>query len=192
MLKLIYDSECGFEDLYVVERDVEEDLTSWIKNANEFVLETAAEIQEEHPDYVPELYTEEELYDMYKDMPSELLTEVFDGLYDCIAEFTILESAKTYFKHICYADPEKPFVPGHFEMLNLRLVLEDKTGKKTIDRSTSLKASEVMALLNISRVTLCHYVKRGLITIDTNYTGKQYRYNKDSVMALIQGTKYLR
>ena len=58
-----------------------------------------------------------------------------------------------------------------------------------IQEADSLKAAEVMALLNISRVTLCHYVKRGLITIDTNYTGKQYRYNKDSVMALIRGTK---
>ena len=42
-----------------------------------------------------------------------------------------------------------------------------------------------MALLGISRPTLCHYVKKGLITIDSNYTGKQYRYNKDSVMALL-------
>lgn len=48
----------------------------------------------------------------------------------------------------------------------------------------SLKASDVMSILNISRVTLCHYVKRGLIKIDTNYTGKQYRYNYDSVMEL--------
>ena len=54
-----------------------------------------------------------------------------------------------------------------------------------VQNSGSLKASEVMALLNISRPTLCHYVKRGLITIDTNYTGKQYRYNKDSVLALL-------
>ncbi len=61
-----------------------------------------------------------------------------------------------------------------------------------VQEAGSLKASEVMALLGISRVTLCHYVKKGLITIDSNYTGKQYRYNKDSVMALIQGTKYLR
>jgi hypothetical protein len=61
-----------------------------------------------------------------------------------------------------------------------------------VQEASSLKASEVMSMLNISRVTLCHYVKKGLITIDSNYTGKQYRYNKDSVMALIQGTKYLR
>ena len=54
-----------------------------------------------------------------------------------------------------------------------------------VQETESLKASEVMALLNISRVTLCHYVKRGLITIDSSYTGKQYRYNKDSVLALL-------
>ena len=54
-----------------------------------------------------------------------------------------------------------------------------------VQESGSLKAAEVMSMLNISRPTLCHYVKKGLITIDSNYTGKQYRYNKDSVMALL-------
>ncbi len=54
-----------------------------------------------------------------------------------------------------------------------------------IQEVESLKAAEVMKLLDISRPTLCHYVKRGLITIDSNYTGKQYRYNKDSVLALL-------
>lgn len=54
-----------------------------------------------------------------------------------------------------------------------------------VQGAESLKASEVMTLLDISRPTLCHYVKRGLITVDTNYTGKQYRYNKDSVLALL-------
>ena len=54
-----------------------------------------------------------------------------------------------------------------------------------VQETGSLKAAEVMSMLNISRPTLCHYVKKGLITIDSNYTGKQYRYNKDSVMALL-------
>jgi len=52
----------------------------------------------------------------------------------------------------------------------------------------ALKAAEVMKLLDITRVTLCHYVKRGLIEIDTNYTGKQYRYNAESVYRL-KGSK---
>ena len=54
-----------------------------------------------------------------------------------------------------------------------------------VQETASLKAAEVMSMLNISRPTLCHYVKKGLITIDSNYTGKQYRYNKDSVLALL-------
>ena len=54
-----------------------------------------------------------------------------------------------------------------------------------VQETGSLKAAEVMSMLNISRPTLCHYVKKGLITIDSNYTGKQYRYNKDYVMALL-------
>jgi hypothetical protein len=54
-----------------------------------------------------------------------------------------------------------------------------------VQEASSLKAAEVMSMLNISRPTLCHYVKKGLITIDSNYTGKQYRYNKESVLALL-------
>ena len=187
MLKLIFDIKCGFNDVYVVEKDVEEDLTSWIENANELILETATEIQEEDPDYIPILYTEENLYEWYNDNPEEMFDEVFDGMYDIIAEGTVLNFAKTYFKHVCYKDPEKSFVPGLFEMENIRLVLDEEPVKKLAQaRSNPLKASEVMALLGISRVTLCHYVKRGLIKIDTNYTGKQYRYNKESVLALMK------
>ena len=72
------------------------------------------------------------------------------------------------------------------EAINFIISLPDHTKVHVIvQETTSLKASEVMALLGISRPTLCHYVKKGLITIDSNYTGKQYRYNKDSVLALL-------
>ena len=66
---------------------------------------------------------------------------------------------------------------------------EDVNLTVTINTPGSLKANEVMKLLDISRPTLCHYVKRGLIKIDTNYTGKQYRYNKESVLTLMKGSK---
>lgn len=59
--------------------------------------------------------------------------------------------------------------------------------KNFMNPPKTLKAGEVMNILNITRVTLCHYVKRGLIEIDTNYTGGQYRYNYDSVMKLKEG-----
>ena len=101
MLKLIYDVKCGFEEVYVVEKDVEEDLTYWINTTNESMLEAAEDIQKEDPEYKTEPYTEEELYEQYKDNPKELIEEVFSGMCDCIAESTVLEIAKTYFKHIC-------------------------------------------------------------------------------------------
>lgn len=49
-----------------------------------------------------------------------------------------------------------------------------------------MKAKEVMQILNITRPTLCKYVKQGLIKVDSQING-QYRYNKDSVMALLKG-----
>ena len=72
------------------------------------------------------------------------------------------------------------------EALEFITSLPEHTRVQVVVQETgSLKAAEVMSMLNISRPTLCHYVKKGLITIDSNYTGKQYRYNKDSVMALL-------
>jgi len=50
-----------------------------------------------------------------------------------------------------------------------------------------MRAKEVMQVLNISRVTLWRYVKHGLIKIDSQING-QYRYNKESVYALLSGT----
>jgi len=46
------------------------------------------------------------------------------------------------------------------------------------------KAADVMRILGINRVTLSHYVTRGLLKVDPDYTGKQYRYDYDSVMEL--------
>lgn len=46
-------------------------------------------------------------------------------------------------------------------------------------------AKEVMQLLGISRQTLSNYVKRNLIKVDSNYTGRSYHYNKESVLKLL-------
>ena len=190
MLKLVYNVKCGFKELFITEKNLEEDLTNWIEIFNDGMLECVDEIRKDDPDYEPIPYTEEELYEQYKDDPETLIFDVFNGITDFIYEATTLEYAKTYFKHICYKDLENPFIPGYFEMTNLQLVLEDEPLKKYVEHSNeSLKAKEVMALLKISRPTLCHYVKKGLIKIDTNYTGKQYRYNKESVLNLMKGSK---
>jgi hypothetical protein len=68
----------------------------------------------------------------------------------------------------------------------LNTLSDDAEVTVLVRETSSLKAAEVMSMLNISRPTLCHYVKKGLIIIDSNYTGKQYRYNKESVLALLK------
>ena len=51
-----------------------------------------------------------------------------------------------------------------------------------------MRAKEVMKILQITRPTLCKYVKQGLIRIDSCING-QYRYNRESVMELLNGKK---
>lgn len=49
-----------------------------------------------------------------------------------------------------------------------------------------MKAKEVLKILNITRPTLCKYVKQGLVKIDACING-QYRYNAESVYNLLKG-----
>ena len=70
------------------------------------------------------------------------------------------------------------------DILDISNVRIKKIGKPSA-RSSSMKAAEVMKLLDITRPTLCKYVKEGKIKTDACVNG-QYRYNKDSVYALIK------
>lgn len=54
--------------------------------------------------------------------------------------------------------------------------------------SEFMKASEVIRILNISRMTLSNYVKRGLIQVEITPTG-QYKYKRDSVLKLVAQIK---
>ena len=67
------------------------------------------------------------------------------------------------------------------DISNVRIKILNKSSKK----SSSMKAAEVMKLLGITRPTLCKYVKEGKIKTDACVNG-QYRYNKESVYALIK------
>lgn len=86
-------------------------------------------------------------------------------------------------------------VPGSCGLMTvaelLNNTLECYNMQKALDSKQFLKAGEVMKLLSISRATLSNYVKRGLIEVDTNYTGHSYHYNKESVYKLlIKDIKY--
>lgn len=47
-----------------------------------------------------------------------------------------------------------------------------------------MKLKEVMTILHITKPTVYKYVKQGLLKIDSYINGK-YRYNADSVYALL-------
>ena len=78
---------------------------------------------------------------------------------------------------------DKSFI-DKVDILDISNVRIKKIGKPSA-RSSSMKAAEVMKLLDITRPTLCKYVKEGKIKTDACVNG-QYRYNKESVYALIK------
>jgi hypothetical protein len=194
MLKLIYDVKCGFDELYVVKKNQEIDLTGFVDCWNE-TLKDFPPLQEEYEAGYDNLdpTTVEEVYNQYKDRPLQLLDdERFTCVGEIISEEITMECINTYFRHICKVNLKNPICPELLELSNVRLVL---TGDKPLvanpvypTKTKSLKAKEVMELLKISRQTLSNYVKQGLIKVDSTINGK-YRYNKDSVLALMKGSK---
>lgn len=74
-----------------------------------------------------------------------------------------------------------------FDNVVLYFKQKEQSALRLMDKhseSPSLKAKDVMSLLGISRQTLSTYVKQGLVKVDSTINGK-YRYNKDSVLALL-------
>lgn len=61
---------------------------------------------------------------------------------------------------------------------------ELKDFKNFINPPKTLKASEVMKILGISRVTLCHYVKQGKVKVFQHFPNAKYVYDYGSVMSL--------
>lgn len=191
MLKLIYDVKCGFDELYVVKKNQEIDITSWIDNWNE-TLEDFPPTEEERVAGYDNLdpTTVEEVYEQYKEAPLKLLDdERFTSVGEIISEVITMECVHTYFKHICMVNLKNPICPELLELSNVKLVLTDAAAPVinpvSVIKTKSLKAKEVMELLCISRQTLSNYVKQGLIKVDSTINGK-YRYNKDSVLALMK------
>ena len=102
------------------------------------------------------------------------LTDLFD--YDMMCDHI-----EDFFSDTLIHD--KSFI-DKVDILDISNVRIKKIGKSS-ERSSSMKAAEVMKLLDITRPTLCKYVKEGKIKTDACVNG-QYRYNKESVYALIK------
>ena len=103
---------------------------------------------------------------------AKYLTDLLDMTHDYIEEF--------------FSDKlihDRSFI-DKVDILDISNVRIKKICKPSA-RSSSMKAAEVMKLLGITRPTLCKYVKEGKIKTDACVNG-QYRYNKESVYALIK------
>ena len=73
----------------------------------------------------------------------------------------------------------------NYKPIELETINQILSGQKIVEQIQALKAKDVMSILNISRPTLCKYVKEGKIKILTNVNG-QYRYDMQSVYKLLK------
>lgn len=120
---------------------------------------------------------QDELENFFSMNQEELVKYLLDLLdYDMTHDY-VEEFFSDYLIH------NKSFI-DKVDILDISNVRIKKIGKSSA-RSSSMKAAEVMKLLGITRPTLCKYVKEGKIKTDACVNG-QYRYNKESVYALIK------
>lgn len=117
-------------------------------------------------------------FENFSSMSQEELVKYLTGLLDCDMTPDYVEE---FFSDSLIHD--KSFI-DKVDILDISNVRIKKIGKSSA-RSSSMKAAEVMKLLDITRPTLCKYVKEGKIKTDACVNG-QYRYNKESVYALIK------
>jgi hypothetical protein len=68
--------------------------------------------------------------------------------------------------------------------LTYEIVFDSEKERNSFLDNKWMKASDVMKALNISRVTLCNYVKRGLIETYQPFPNSKYLYGRASVMRL--------
>ena len=121
---------------------------------------------------------DEDEWEEFSNMNQEELARYVTDLFDCDM---ICDHVEDFFSDSLIHN--KSFIDkvDILDISNVRIKRLDKSSKK----SSSMKAAEVMKLLDITRPTLCKYVKEGKIKTDACVNG-QYRYNKDSVYALIK------
>ena len=121
---------------------------------------------------------DEEELENFSNMTQEELVKYLTDLFDCDM---ICDHIEDFFSDSLIHN--KSFI-DKVDILEISNVRIKKIGKPSA-RSSSMKAAEVMKLLDITRPTLCKYVKEGKIKTDACVNG-QYRYNKESVYALIK------
>ena len=110
---------------------------------------------------------DEDEWEEFSNMSQEELARYVTDLFDCDM---ICDHIEDFFSDSLIHN--KSFIDkvDILDISNVRIKRLDKSSKK----SSSMKAAEVMKLLDITRPTLCKYVKEGKIKTDACVNG-QYR-----------------
>lgn len=119
MLKAVFDEECGFDDYYIVQKDVEMELSSAIFGYINMIKEEKGE--EPLQELTPEI--EAEWFDKYRGHPRKLINSVL-GLGDCISDMSREAYSHGIFNDICFNSGE-PSMCEYYKMRNIRLKLDD-------------------------------------------------------------------
>lgn len=115
---------------------------------------------------------------LYKELKNCSLEELKDYIVsmsdDCLCELLL-----DYFSSKVLSNDNFINNVEVFDVTNIKVVRDLKPHLV----ETSMKAGEVIRVLDITRATLCSYIKKGLIKIDSKING-QYKYNRESVYKL--------
>jgi len=161
MLNLVYDIKCGYDKLYIVEKNCRYSLDVFCKDKSEHAV-----------------------YKMLSGLEQDELEEVlvYEGVLNDIINKSKLDCYNKYFKasHKQYPDVVK--------ITNIKVAIGSDVEEE--QKPDTLRAGDVMDILNISRQTLSRYVKEGLIKATKLYENGQYTYDTESVYKLIYNKEH--
>lgn len=112
MVKLVYNINCGWDDLSISEKNAEYDVSFLCREElwNALKIDTTG----------LKFMSEEELYERYKENASKLVKDYeIDKVLKAAIKVTY---AETYFRDICYFNRAKPVLPRKCKVSKFRLV----------------------------------------------------------------------
>ena len=119
------------------------------------------------------------LLQLQKQLPGKSLADIIYRAYELGLEDNPFEAAR---KALALTNSKEE----KLELLDLMenwLLSDEEEGY--VDSPETLRANEVMSMLGITRQTLCHYKKRGLIRTYIPLGKGQYVYYKEDVLKLL-------
>lgn len=121
------------------------------------------------------------LLQLQKQLPGKSLADIIYRAYELGLEDNPFEAAR---KALTLTNDKEEKLEL-LELMENWLLSDEEEGY--LESPETLRANEVMSMLGITRYTLYHYKKRGLIRVKENLTDtrKQYLYYKEDVLKLL-------